>query len=87
VIKVNKQLLGGIFLIVIAFLMFIFMPLLLGGIHTVTSDANITDYTGLATVAAAVPTLVLIAGLGMGFWGVFSGIKQRQAAGGDGHKR
>lgn len=65
----------GIIVIVIAFAMF---PIVLDGTHTVLSDANLSDYTGLESIVSIAPLIVFVGMLFGGGLLTFSGVRKRR---------
>ncbi len=65
----------GIIVIVIAFAMF---PIVLDGTHTVLSDANLSDYTGLESIVSIAPLIVFVGMLIGGGLLTFSGVRNRK---------
>ncbi len=64
----------GIIVIVIAFAMF---PIVLDGTHTVLSDANLSDYTGLESIVSIAPLIIFVGMLFGGGLLTFSGARSR----------
>ena len=64
----------GIIVIVIAFAMF---PIVLDGTHTVLSDANLSDYTGLESIVSIAPLIIFVGMLFGGGLLTFSGVRGR----------
>jgi hypothetical protein len=77
-----KVMLGPVIMILGLAVVLIFFPVLLTGTHTVINDANIADFTGLATFTALIPLLAIIAVIFSGGLLTFSGIKQARRGGG-----
>lgn len=69
----SMQIVFGIVGIFISFIMF---PLVLTGVHTILSDANIADYTGLSQVAGVAPLLIFLALLASSGYLLYSGIRK-----------
>ncbi len=67
------RILGGLVLIMVAFLMF---PMVLTGAVSIT-DANTTNLTGLTDIVGIAPTVVFIALLFSGSMVGWSGIRSR----------
>lgn len=68
----NMQLVMGIVMIAIAFIVF---PIILDADSAILSDPNITDYTGLSSVAAVAPLVIFVAMLFGGGLLTFQGVK------------
>lgn len=63
---------GGIVCIAIALILF---PIVLDGVQTILTDANIADYTGLEAVASVTPLLVFVGLIFSGGFLTFTGVR------------
>ncbi len=75
-----SPMLAVVFGIVGIFICLIIFPLVMTGVHTIISDPNITDYTGLSQVASVAPLLIFLALLTGSGWLMVSGIKKGKAS-------
>ena len=73
----NTGVLIGLVMIAISFIVF---PIVLDGADTILGHANITDYTGLAEIAAIGPLLVfvimLFGGLGLTTYSAYQSVRR-----------
>ncbi len=78
----NMKLIFGVIGLVLSLTVgFIFMPTMLSAIYTVTTNAHITDYSGLADFSKIVPLLALLAMvIGSGVL-TFQGVRQARGGG------
>jgi hypothetical protein len=79
-----KKMLGPVMMIIALTVTLIIFPILLSAVHTVKADANIADYTGLATFVVLVPFLVLV---GIFISGGFLTYKEVKSGGYRKHRR
>lgn len=61
----------GIIAIAIAFVVF---PVVMDATHTIVSNANIGDYTGLESIAKVAPLIVFVGLLASGGFSMYKGI-------------
>ncbi len=73
----SMQIVFGLVGIFIALIMF---PLVLTGVHTILTDANIADYTGLSQVAGVAPLLIFLGLLASSGYLMVTGIKGRKSS-------
>ncbi len=71
---------GG--LLLSAFLVYLGLILIMPQAHTVISDTNIADYTGLSTIGGAAVTLIGVAAFGFSFYEAWQAVKGRHGEGG-----
>jgi len=80
---VNRDILTmvlGIIAIAIAFVVF---PIVMDASHTILSNANIGDYTGLSSIAAVAPLIVFVGLLFTGGFSMYKGISGMRKGRGD----
>lgn len=63
---------SGLVCIAIALILF---PIVLDGVQTIVTNANIADYTGLSAVAAVTPLLVFVGMIFSGGFLTFTGVQ------------
>lgn len=78
-----KKMLGPILMIVSITVGLIVLPILMDAAHSITTNANIADFTGVSTFVVLIPFLVLI---GMLFTGGFLTFQEVKGKGGGGKK-
>lgn len=66
------KIVGGIVCIAIALILF---PIVLDGVQTILTDANLADYTGLEAVASVTPLLVFVGLIFSGGFLTFTGVQ------------
>lgn len=71
------KIVGGIVCIAIALILF---PIVLDGVQTILTDANLADYTGLEAVASVTPLLVFVGLIFSGGFLTFTGAKEARSS-------
>lgn len=78
----NGKIIGGIIgMFVTLFGIVLSLTIVMPMVSDITSDPNIADYTGLATILSASLTIIVLAGLGFSIWALWTGIQNKRVGG------